>query len=155
MAGQQPCRPQLVRIAVLLGLVARQRDQPRLGLRRDYRLLARSRALLERRQCTVSHRPLDAALHGLMMDAKSLSYCKERRVLAVGKQHRGPRHPARRFGPRPRKNRQHFNLIIGHCQLDRLPPSRHDETPRSVNPKRGIHQQTSRSITAKFTESVV
>jgi hypothetical protein len=27
-----------------------------------------------------------------------------------------------------------------------LPPSRHDETPRSVNPKQGIHQQTSRSI---------
>ena len=28
MAGQKPCRPQLVRIAVLFGLVARQRHQP-------------------------------------------------------------------------------------------------------------------------------
>ena len=34
MAGQQARRPQLMRIAVVLGLVARQRHQPGFGLRR-------------------------------------------------------------------------------------------------------------------------
>lgn len=89
IAGQQSRRPHLMRIAMVLGLVARQRYQPSLGLRRDHRLLARSRAVVERRQCTIGHRPLDAALHRPMMGTKSLSHRKERRVLAVGKQHRG------------------------------------------------------------------
>src|SRR6478752_1745353 len=39
VAGQQPRGPQLMRIAVLLGLVARQRHQPGFGLRRDDRSL--------------------------------------------------------------------------------------------------------------------
>ena len=43
MTGQKPRRPQLVRIAVLLGLVARQRHQPGFGLRRDGWFLARPR----------------------------------------------------------------------------------------------------------------
>src|SRR5438128_1131469 len=78
MACQQPRRPQLVRIAVLLGLVARQRHQPSLGLRRDRRLLARSRTVIECRQWAVGHRPLDAALDRLMMDTKSPPHRKER-----------------------------------------------------------------------------
>ena len=42
---QQPCRPQLVRIAVLPRLVARQRYQPSLGFRRDrWRLAGRGRS---------------------------------------------------------------------------------------------------------------
>src|SRR6516162_7698769 len=41
MAGQQPRRPQLVRIAMFLGLVARQRHQPGLGVRRNHRLFSR------------------------------------------------------------------------------------------------------------------
>lgn len=69
MAGQQSRRPHLMRIAMVLGLVARQRHQPGLGFRRDHRLLTRSRAVVERRQCAISHRPLDAALDRLMMGA--------------------------------------------------------------------------------------
>ncbi|MET4358422.1 hypothetical protein ABIC08_008399 [Bradyrhizobium sp. RT9b] len=42
-------------------------------------------------------------LDRLMMGAKSLSHRKERRGFAVGKLHRGPRHPACRFGPRPQE----------------------------------------------------
>ena len=80
MTCQQPRRPQLVRIAVLLGLVARQRHQPSLGFRRDRRLLARSRSVIECRQRAIGQRPLDAALDRLMMDAKSLSHRKERRL---------------------------------------------------------------------------
>jgi hypothetical protein len=79
---------------------------------------------------------------------------KERRLLVVGKQRRGSRYPARRLGPRPRKSCQRFNLHLGHRQLERLSPSGHDETPRSINPKQGIHQQIFRSMSG-FMESVV
>jgi hypothetical protein len=48
-----------------------------------------------------------------------------------------------------------FNLLIGHRQLDRLPRLCHDETPRSVNRKRGIRQQIPGSMTAGFMESIV
>jgi hypothetical protein len=68
----------LVRIAMLLGLVARQRHQPSLGLRRDRRLLAGSRSIIEGRQRAIGHRPFDAALHGLMMHFEALSHGKER-----------------------------------------------------------------------------
>ena len=47
MARQQPRRPQLVRIPVLLGLVACQRHQPGLGLQRNRRHLARSGPVIE------------------------------------------------------------------------------------------------------------
>ena len=40
-------------------------------------------------------------------------------------------------------------------QLDRLPPSRHDATPRLLRPKRGIHEQITSSMSASFMESVV
>jgi hypothetical protein len=101
--GQQPRRPQLVRIAVLLGLVARQRYQPGLGFRRDRRLLARSRSVVEGRQYAIGHGPLDAALDRLMVHAKAASHGKERRLLPIAEQHRRPRYPARRLGPRPDK----------------------------------------------------
>ena len=136
---------------MLLGLVARQRHQPGLGFRRDRRLLARSRSVVEGRQCAIGDGPLDAALDRLMMHAKSASHGKERRLLPIAEQHRRPRYPARRLGPRPRQSRQCFNLLPGHRQLDRLPPSCHDATPRSINHKRGIHQQMIRSMIS-FTE---
>ena len=88
MTCQKPRRPQLVRIAVLLGLVARQRHQPGFGLRRDHRFLARSWPVVERRQRPIGQRPLDAALNRLMMNPKSLPHRKERRLLAIGQQHR-------------------------------------------------------------------
>src|SRR5439155_4906111 len=78
--------------------------------------------------------------------AKSSSHRKERRVLAVGQQHRGPRHPARRLGSGPRKSRQRFNFRLGHRQLNCVPPCCHDTNPRSANLKRGIHQHTSSSL---------
>ncbi len=154
MARQQSCRPQLVRMTVLLGLVARQRHQPGLGLRRDHRLLARSRPVVECCQRAVRHRPLDAALDRLMMHTKFLPDREKRRVLAIGEQHRRPRYPARRLGPRPRKSHQCFNLLAGNRQLDRSPPSCHDTAPRLINHKRGIRQQIIRSM-IDFMESVV
>ena len=65
MAGEKPCRHNSCRIAVLLGLVARQRHQPGLGFRRDRRL--RPRSVIECRKCAIGQRPFDAALHRLMM----------------------------------------------------------------------------------------
>src|SRR5215217_6433043 len=69
------------------------------------------------------------------------SALKERRFLAVGEQHLRPLHSARRLASRARNRRQPANLLIGHRQLDHLPPSCHDTLPRSVKPKRGIHEQ--------------
>jgi hypothetical protein len=72
MARQQPRRPQLVRIPVLLGLVACQRHQPGLGLQRNRRLLARSGPVIECRKRAVGHRPFDAAMvRDLVFDGKA------------------------------------------------------------------------------------
>src|SRR6478672_3733882 len=86
MTGQKPRRPQLVRIAVLLGLIARQRYQPGFRFRRNRRLLARSRSVVEGCQRAIRQCPLDAALDRLMMYAKSLSHGKKRPLLAIGEQ---------------------------------------------------------------------
>ena len=45
------------------------------------------------------------------------------------------------------------SLFVGHRQLDRLPPSCHDVTPRSIKHKRG--EQFTGSMTARFMETVV
>src|SRR3989442_5906872 len=153
MAGQQARRPQLMRIAVVLGLVARQRYQPSLGFRRNYRLLAWSRSVVECRQRAVAQRPLDAALHGLMMRPELLRNGKKRWGLAVSEKHSCPFDPARPLGPRARHARQLRNLLVAHPQLDRLPPSCHDATPRHVNHKRGIHHDSSGSIRPHLSNS--
>ena len=77
--------------------------QPGFRFRRDRRLLARSRSVVESRQRAIGQRPLDAALDRLMMYAKSLSHGKKRPLLAIGEQHLRPLHVAGRLGPRPRR----------------------------------------------------
>ena len=92
LAGQKPCRPQFMRIAVLLGLVAGQRYQPGpWPPRRDHRLFARSRSVIKCRKRAIGHRSLDAALHRLMMHAKSSSHGKERWLLPIAEQHAAAR----------------------------------------------------------------
>ena len=80
MARQKTRRPQLVRIAVILGLVARQRHQRGLGLRRNRWLLARSGAVIKRRQRPIGQRPLDATLDRLMVHANPLTNGKKDRL---------------------------------------------------------------------------
>src|SRR5258708_31659322 len=95
----------------------------RLGLRRDDRFFARPWSILDGRQRPIGQRPLHAALNRLMVDPNSLPYRTERRILAIGQQHLRPRYPACSLGSRPRKNRQSFNLFVGHRQFDCSPPS--------------------------------
>jgi putative tryptophan/tyrosine transport system substrate-binding protein len=45
--------------------------------------------------------------------------------------------------------------FVGHRQVDRLPPSCHDVTSRSIKHKRGIHERVTGSMPARFMESVV
>jgi hypothetical protein len=45
------------------------------------------------------------------MHGKPSSHGKERRLLPMAEQHRCPRQPACRFGPRPRQSRQGFNPL--------------------------------------------
>src|SRR6266481_940642 len=66
------------RLAVILGLVARQRHQPGFGLRCNRWLLARSGSVIKRHQRPIGQRSLDAALDCLMMHAQPLSYGKKR-----------------------------------------------------------------------------
>src|SRR6201987_441847 len=155
MTCQQPRRPQLMRITMVLGLVARDGYQPSLGLRRNLRLLAGSRPIIERRQRPIGQRPFEASLDGLVMDAKLSPHSKKRWILMVGEQHLRPCHSARRLGSRARKARQARNFLLAHRQLDHLPPSRHDAIPRSATRKRGIQKLTTGSMTAGFMESVV
>src|SRR5580700_10902878 len=155
MVRQQPCRPQLVRIAMLLGFIASQRHQPSLRLQRDGRLLTGAWPVIKCAQYPVGKRPFDATLDGLMMNTKLSSDQEKRRVLTVREQHLRPLHPARRLGSRAGNNRQLSNLLIGHRQFDRLPPSCHVATPRPLNRDRGIHQLTTSSMTACFMESIV
>jgi hypothetical protein len=89
------------------------------------------------------------------MLAKVLPHREERWFLTVSEQHLRPLHSACRLASRARDDRQPPNLLIGHRQLDHLPPSCHDAIPRSVNPKRGIHKQITSSMPASFMESVV
>jgi hypothetical protein len=146
MARQKTRRPQFVRIAVILGLVARQRHQPGFGLRRNRWLLARSGAVIKRHQRPISQRPLDAALHRLMMHAQPLSHRKKRWLLAISQKHLRALYPARRLGSRARNGHQPRDVLIRHRHLDRLTPSCHDTAPRSANLKRGIHQHPSSSM---------
>src|SRR5215470_7664774 len=83
MACQQPRRPQFMRITVILGLFASQRYQPRFRLRRNCRLLARARPVIQGGQRAIRKRPLDAALDSLVMHANPLPDTKERRCLTV------------------------------------------------------------------------
>jgi hypothetical protein len=113
------------------------------------------RSVIECRQWAIGQRPLDAALDGLMMDAKALPHRKERRILTVSQQHLRPSNPTRRLGSRARNDSQTANLLSRHRQLNRLSPSCHFAAPRSANHKRGIREQPTRSMTANFMESVV
>ena len=152
---QKPRRPQLMRIAVLLGLVARQRHQPGFGLRCDDRFFARPWPILDRRQRPIAQRPLHAALNRLMVNPNSLPHRTERRILAIGQQHLRPRYPARRLGSRPRKSRQSFNLFVRHRQFDCSPPSCHDAAPRFANRKTRNPSSNHRFHDAGFMESIV
>ena len=103
VTGQQPRGPQFVWISQVLGLLAGQRHQPGLGLRRDVRRLAGSRAVIERRHHAKARRTAQTALHGLMGHADPRAHRRRRGFRAVGQQDARPLHPARRFRPRTRQ----------------------------------------------------
>jgi hypothetical protein len=134
---------------MLLGLVARQRHQPSLGLRRDRRLLAGSRSIIEGRQLSRSRtEPASRVERAQML----LGYRENPSFLAVGQSLEVHHQTVQRcVGHRPFEAR---NLVIPHRQLDRMPPSCHDVIPRSAKRKRGIREQTARSMIS-FMESVV
>jgi hypothetical protein len=137
VARQQPGRPQLMRIAQLLGLATGQVDQPRLRRDCDGGLFAGSRPIIERRQRTIGNRPLDTALHGLMVHAKSPAHGEVRRVFSIGEKHSRPLNMACRLGPRPRHLPQMSQVLLSDHQFHNPTPRRHDCSPRSVNHSRG------------------
>src|SRR5579883_337218 len=107
MASQKASGPQLMRISVLSGLVACQGDQPSLRLRRDRRLFARPRPIIEGDQGSVGQCPLDTALDGLVMGTQTPCHRKKRRSLPIGQKHPSPLNPARWLRARTRYRRQY------------------------------------------------
>jgi hypothetical protein len=117
MLRQQPRRPQLMRIAQILGLATGQIDQPSPGLDGDRGLPAGSRTVVQRRHHARRQRPLDAALHGLVMHTLRPANREERRLLAIRLQHPRPHHPCRRFRPRARDHAQLRQIFPANAQI--------------------------------------
>ena len=90
VTGQKPRCPQFVRIAQVLRLPARQRHQPRLGFDGDRRLPTRARSIVQRDDRTFHRGPLDATLHGLMMDSKRLAHREKRWLFPITQQYPCP-----------------------------------------------------------------
>ena len=149
VTGQQPRRPQLVRIAQFLRLATGQIYQPGLGLGRDARLLTRPRPVVECCQRTIGDRPLDAALDGLMMHPESPAHSEQRWVFPIRQQHARPLHPTCRFRSRPCDHREPRQILIFHRQFQNLPPCRQDLLHRPANHKRGYNAAPSRRIRCK------
>src|SRR5208283_1437319 len=159
MAGEKPGRPQFVGIAEVLRLAARQRHQPRLGLQRDRRFPAGTRAIVERSHRAFGHGALDAALNGLMMQSERPTDRKKRRVFPIGQQYPRPLDPARRFGSRLRYRSQLRRILISKRQFNRPPPRCHDTSTPLILVTRDLYRrpkiQMNPPLMTTFMESVV
>ena len=100
MTGQQPRRPEFMRVSHLLGLPACQRHQPRPCWHCDLWLLARPRTVVERRHDPEPDGPCQATLHRLVRHTNGAADRAARRVIPIVQQHPGARHVARRLCPR-------------------------------------------------------
>ena len=137
MAGEKPCRHNSCRIAVLLGLVARQRHQPGLGFRRDRRL--RPRSVIECRKCAIGQRPFDAALHRLMMHPEF--FPDRAKTMVSPGQASSICARSTRLARSVREREMPVNRPISSpliANSNRMPPSCHHTNPRSANSKRGF-----------------
>jgi hypothetical protein len=121
MTGQKPRRPQLMGITKLLGLPARQRYQPSLGLKRNGRRPAGTRAIVQRRYRAFGHGALDTALHRLTMQSQRAGHREKRRVFRIGQQYPGPLDPARRLSSRLRDRLQLRSILNLKPQFKRPP----------------------------------
>ena len=90
--GEQPRRPQFMRITQFLCLPASERRQPCLGFDGDHRLLAGARAIVQRRHRAFDHGPFNTTLNCLMMQSERLAHRKKRRVFPI-RQESAPARP--------------------------------------------------------------
>ena len=72
------------------------------------------------------YRPLDAALHRLMMQSQRAGHRKKRRVFRIGQQYPRALDPARGLGSRLRDHLQPRPILNLKPQFNRPPPRRHD-----------------------------
>ena len=132
VSRQQPRGPKLVRVSHLRRLAAGQRHHPCAGVIGNRRLLARPRAVVERRHHAQSHSTVQASLHSLMGHADRFTDRVGRRIGVIGQQDACPLDPT---GPlrAPSGDRLHFDQVsCCHRELDG--PSRccHLPLPSSV-----------------------
>jgi hypothetical protein len=101
VAGQKSRRPKFAGIAEVLGLPARQRHQPCLGVQRNRQFSAGARAIVERRHRAFGHGAFDAAPDRLMMQPEHPSY-RKRKGLPDRPEYPHPLDPDCRLGSRLR-----------------------------------------------------
>jgi hypothetical protein len=159
MAGEQPRRPQFMRITQFLGLAARKRCQPGFRFQRDRRLPAGARTLVQRSHRAFGNRPLDTTLDRLMVQPERLAHGEKRRAFPITQQDARPLYPVRRFGSRPRYQPQLLSIRISERQFNRSPPSRHIAKSFVTKPLRRIDRSLKRQMNpthmTTFLESVV
>jgi hypothetical protein len=102
MRGQQTGRPQLVRVTELRRLRASQPDKPGSGLRRDPRIAARARPVVQRRQHSQFGGALQTSRHRLLAYPHRARHGIGRRLFEVGQNNAGPLHSVCRLGARSR-----------------------------------------------------
>ena len=159
VAGEQPRRPQFMRITQILRLPARKRCQPGFRFQRDRRLPAGTRAIVQCGHRVFGHRPLDAALDRLMVQPERLAHREKRRVFPITQQDARALDPARRFGPRPRYHPQLLQIRFSERQFNRPPPRRHIAKSFVAKPSHRIDRSLKRQLNpthmTSFSESIV
>ncbi len=102
MRGQQTGRPQLVGVPQFCWFCARQPDKPGSRLRRNPRIPARARAIVQRRQHSQFGSTLQAPRHRLLAHPHRPRHGIGRRLAEVRQNNAGSLHSVRRLGARSR-----------------------------------------------------
>src|SRR5271166_5001993 len=126
MAGQQPRRPEFVRMSHVLGLLAGKGHQPRARFHRNFRFSAGPRTVVERRHNAEPRRTRQATLDGLVRHADRSPDRVVRRILSVAQQYPGALHAARRLSSRASNRSKLRHVYLFNRNLHNLPQCCHE-----------------------------
>ncbi len=137
---QKPRRPQLMRIAEILGFAAGKIDNESPCFFGDDPLASRTRTVVESCHDAKPFRPSHASLDRLWRHADGTPHCVKRWGLSIREQHPRSLDSARGFRPRTRKPGQFRYILVCERQLDQSTWSRHDQSaPFRKSPNKSIN----------------
>ena len=144
--GQQPGRPQLLRIAQILRLDAGQRHDPGPRLRSDPPRTALARQVGQRRQSPQLQPLVDAALH--LGPVRAQFPCDRRHAPAVGIGEQDPRPfgALHRFGARADDRFEHRPHVVAECEAGSSAGEGHRNCAGAAVPRRYEHKTFQRII---------